>query len=212
MTNEVTRRGGLGIKGSVGIASCIVGVVVVYFGFDLRHKPIEKDAAVSAKPATEDKTRNRPVRAMNLALGNMVYFAHDLGFTVKTAKDESYEADRVALRIENQLQALREMYRQESIKDGTLVGGMMLQFNIGPAGDVSQVKDVSSIITEAEFRKAVVNEVVKWSFADLVSEPLTVTCPLLFVHEGMDITTLVQWEKALGHFNDKGVAVRTAAG
>ena len=56
---------------------------------------------------------------------------------------------------------------------------------------------MSSFITDVNFRKAVVTEVGKWYFADVVSEPLIVACPLLFVHEGMDITTLVQWEKAL---------------
>ncbi|MGH7873422.1 MAG: AgmX/PglI C-terminal domain-containing protein, partial [Candidatus Binatia bacterium] len=147
-----------------------------------------------------------------LALGNMVYFAHDLGFTVKTTKEENFDDGRIALRIENQLQSLREVYRQQSVNDASLVGGMMLQFDIGRSGEVAQVKDVSSTITDLDFRRSVVGEVAKWSFNDIVSEPMSVSCPLLFVQEGMDITTLVQWEKALGHFAGKGTPVRVMAG
>ena len=40
-------------------------------------------------------------------------------------------------------------------------------------------------------------EIAKWTFATLIAEPVTVQCPLLFVQEGMDITTLVHWERLL---------------
>ena len=50
-----------------------------------------------------------------------------------------------------------------------------------------------------------------WSFADIVDDNLTVACPLLFVHEGMDITTLVRWEKFLGNFGDKAAMSRLGA-
>jgi len=209
MSKNLSGGARLGLKGIVGIASCVIGVGVVYFAFGVGDKPIKKDATASVKPAAEEGRRHRPVRAMNMALGDMVFFAHDLGFTVKTAKDAPYDdGSRIVLRIENQLQDLRELYRQESVKNASLVGGMMLQLNIGPAGDVLQVKDVSSLIADTDFRKAVVAAVAQWSFADIVSEPLTVSCPLLFVREGMDITTLVQWEKSLGHFTDKAASTR----
>ncbi|MGE5062413.1 MAG: hypothetical protein ACM3N3_24545, partial [Betaproteobacteria bacterium] len=70
-----------------------------------------------------------------------------------------------------------------------------------------------------EFKKAVIAEVAKWSFSDIVSETVKVNCPLLFVHQGMDITTLVRWEKATAAINEKSMvqpapiakgAVRTA--
>jgi hypothetical protein len=182
----------LGLKGIVGIASCVIGVGVVYFAFGVGDKPIKKDAKASVNPAAEDGQRHRPVRAMNMALGDMVFFAQDLGFTIKTAKDAPYDdGSRIATRIENQLQDLRELYRQESVKNPSLVGGMMLQLDIGSAGEVLQVKDVSSLIADTDFRKAVVAAASKWSFADIVSEPLTVSCPLLFVRQGMVFTTLV---------------------
>jgi hypothetical protein len=206
-------RGGrrLGLKGIVGIASCVIGVAVVYFAFGLSKKPIKKDATASAKPPVEENQRYRPVRAMNMALGNMVFFAHDLGFAVKTAKDGPHDPSKIAVRIENQLQDLREIYRQEVVNNASLVGGIMLQINIGPSGEVSQVKETSSLIADPEFRKSVLAEAYKWSFADIVSEPVIVSCPLLFVREGMDITTLVQWEKALGYLTDKANPARATA-
>jgi len=209
MSKDFNGGARLGLKGIVGIASCVIGLGVVYFAFGVGNKPIKQNATVNIKPAAEEGRRHKPVRAMNMALGDMVFFAHDLGFTVKTPKDVPYDdGGKIAIRIENQLQQLREFYRQESVKNSSLVGGMMLQLNIGPAGDVLQVKDVSSLIADTDFRKAVVAAAAKWSFADIVSEPLTISCPLLFVREGMDITTLVQWEKSLGHFTDKTTSTR----
>ena len=153
------------------------------FAFDLSHEPIKHDSAASAQPVVAEQVWNRLVRSMNLALGNMVYLAHDLGFAVKTTKKQTYDAGKIALRIEGQLQGLREIYRQESVNKDPLLGGILLQFNISSSGEVTQVKDMSSLITDVNFRKAVIGEVAKWSFADVVSEPVIVSCPLLFVHE-----------------------------
>lgn len=204
------RNGGmrLGFKGAVGIASCMAGAAVVYFALGTLSEPVKKDAGASAKPPAEDGQRHRPVRAMNMALGNMVYFAQELGFAVKTADDGPYESSKVALRIESQLQKLREIYRQESANNARLAGGLLLQINVGSAGEVGQVKEISSFIDDAEFRKTVLAEASNWSFAEIVSEPVVINCPLLFVREGMDITTLLQWEKTRGDFVDKGNLAR----
>jgi hypothetical protein len=148
---------------------------------------------------------------MNLALGNMVFFAHDLGFAVKTVKDGPYDPAKIALRLENQLQELRKIYRQEAVTNPSLVGGVTLQIHIDSSGEVIQVKELSSVIADSEFRKTVMAEAYNWSFADIVSEPVIVSCSLLFVREGMDITTLVQWEKALGHLTDKSNPARATA-
>jgi hypothetical protein len=144
-----------------------------------------------------------------MALGNVVVVAQELGFWVKTAMETGVEDGKVIVRIEGQLQSLREMYRLESEQNPTLMGGMVLQFSVDPDGEVSQVKEISSRITDVEFKKAVIAEVSKWSFQEIVSENLTVNCPLLFVREGMDITTLVQWEKSLGPSGDKGALAKS---
>src|SRR5688572_159810 len=60
-----------------------------------------------------------------------------------------------------------------------------------------------SRLSDGEFRRPFAAEVTKWSFPEILTENLQVTCPLLFVHEGMDITTVVHWERALTESSEK---------
>jgi len=188
----------LGSKGVRAIAVGLIVLAAVYLGFGIGGDASKKTANASA-PSPIKGTAAKPVQTMNLALGNMVVLARDLGFTITTAKDTPFDDNKIVLRIESHLQRLREIYRQESAKNGALVGSVHVQFKISTAGEVSQVSELSSRITDGEFKTAILAEVAKWSFADIVPEPLTVTCPLLFVREGMDITTLVRWEKSFAH-------------
>ena len=57
MTDEEARHGVLGKRGLLGITSCILGIGVVYFGFNLGQEPIKKAAAASAQPADRRRTR-----------------------------------------------------------------------------------------------------------------------------------------------------------
>ena len=209
MTNIAAIVARASLKGVGGIAACLIALAVVYFGSGIGGESPKKEANAST-PSSAPLPSQKPVQAMNLALGNMVFLAKELSFSIKTAKETPYENNKVALRIESHLQPLRELYRQESGKNPNLVGSVLLQFNISAGGEVSQVKEVSSRIDDGEFRKAIVAEVAKWSFADVVPETLTVTCPLLFVREGMDITTLVLWEKSLANLNEQPSKDRTA--
>ena len=210
MTNSTIRLGPLGLKGIVGVMSCAIGLVVVYFGFGVGTESPKKEALASVSPAVLDQ-RQKPIRAMNVALGNMVFLAQDLGFSVRNAKDGVTDASKISARIESQLQGIRELYRQEVANNPTLAGGMILQFNVAPSGEISQVRELSSRLNDSDFKRAILAEVSSWSFADIVDDNLTVACPLLFVHEGMDITTLVRWEKFLGNFGDKAAMGRSAA-
>lgn len=210
MTNSTIRIGQLGLKGMVGVAACVLGLVVVYFGFGVGTESPKKEASASVNPAAIGQ-RRRPVRAMNLALGNMVFLAHDLGFSVRNGKDDGADTSKIAARIENQLQSIRELFRREVVNNPTLAGSMTLQFNIAPSGEVSELRELSSRLNNADFKRSIFAEVSNWSFAELVDETLTVACPLLFVHEGMDITTLVQWEKSLDHFGDSPELARAGA-
>ncbi|HEV8721603.1 MAG TPA: AgmX/PglI C-terminal domain-containing protein [Candidatus Binatia bacterium] len=210
MKNSTIRLGPLGLKSIVGVMSCAIGLVVVYFGFGVGTESPKKEASASVNPAALGQ-RQKPIRAMNLALGNMVFLAHDLGFSVRNAKDSVTDVSKISARIESQLQSIRELYRQEVAENPTLAGGMTLQFNVAPSGEISQVRELSSRLNDSDFKRAILAEVSSWSFADIVDDNLTVSCPLLFVHEGMDITTLVQWEKSLGNFGDKAAMVRSSA-
>ena len=199
----------LGSKGVGGIAVCLIALAVVYFSFGIGGESPKKSANASA-PSQPQAQAMKPVQAMNLALGNMVFLAQELGFSIKTAKDAPFESNKIALRIEGHLQRLRELYRQESGKNSSLVGSVLLQFNISQSGEVSQLKELSSRINDGEFKTAVFAEVAKWSFADIAPEDLTVTCPLLFVRQGMDITTLVLWEKSLAILGEKAAPIQSA--
>jgi phosphoglycolate phosphatase-like HAD superfamily hydrolase len=207
MSNKANSFGGLALKSVGGIAGVLVILAIVYFRFGVSAEPPKKEANASAPTGARTRSQ-KPVQTMNMALGNMVYLAQDLGFAIKTAKDAAIETGKVVVRMENQLQKIRELYRQESAKNPALVGSLLLQFNISPAGEVNQVKELSSRLNDAEFKQAIVAEVGKWSFADVVAENLKVTCPLLFVREGMDITTLVLWEKSLAIAADKPTPTR----
>jgi len=199
----------LSSKGVGGIAVCLIALAVVYFSFGIGGESPKKSANASA-PSQPQAQALKPLQAMNLALGNMVFLAQELGFSIKTAKDAPFESNKIALRIEGHLQRLRELYRQESGKNSSLVGSVLLQFNISQSGEVSQLKELSSRINDGEFKTAVFAEVAKWSFADIAPEDLTVTCPLLFVRQGMDITTLVLWEKSLANLGEKAAPIQSA--
>jgi hypothetical protein len=199
------------MKSVVGILGCIVGLGVIYFGFGIGTESPKKDAVAGPSRATATDP-SKPVRAMNLALGNMVFFSQDLGFSVRNTKDEAVNPAKIVARIEGQLQGMRELFRGEIARNPSLAGTITLQFNIAPSGEVSQVREVASRINDSDFKRAVLAEGGKWSFAETVAEPVSVTCPLLFVHQGMDITTLVQWEKFVGQTGEKPAPAPVAAG
>ena len=91
------------------------------------------------------------------------------------------------------------------------MGGMLLQLTVSPTGDVTQVKELVSRIADDEFKKAVLAEASKWTFPEIITDSTTITCPILFVREGMDITTIVQWEKTLGQFSEKSAIAKMNA-
>ena len=204
MDHNGGKAGGFGLKGLIVVVVWTIGLGVMLY-----HSGIGRES--SKKPAPPpDKLAQKPVRIMNMALGPMVFLARDLGFSVKTAKGEALQDTRIAARIETQLQGVRDLYRQEIARNGKLVGSLILQFSVNPAGEVSQVKEVSSRINDAEFKKTVLAETGKWTFAELLIESVTVQCPLLFVQEGMDITTLVRWESSLNSAIEKVAATPAA--
>jgi Bacterial SH3 domain len=191
----------------LALASCafVAGLILLVsqMGSNPGDPPSGKASSVEAKKRTP--------RSWNIALGNVVVVAPDLGFNAKVLKGGRAEEARIAARLESQLQALREFYREQSESDPSLMGGILLQLTVNPSGEVTHAKELTSRITDVEFKKAVLAEVSKWTFPEMISETTTINCPLLFVREGMDITTLVQWEKTLGQFTEKSVVAKMAA-
>jgi len=204
MDHNGSKAGWFGLKGLIIVMVGVSGLGALFYGSGI-------GTETSKKPSvTPDNHAQKPVHTMNMALGHMVFLARDLGFTVTTAKGETIQEPRIAARIETQLQALRDLFRQESAKNAKLVGSLILQFNVSPAGEVSQTKEIASRINDTEFKKTVLTESGKWTFAELLSEAVTIQCPLLFVQEGMDITTLVRWESSLISTPEKVAAAAAA--
>jgi hypothetical protein len=182
----------------IALGSCTLGAVLILLALQ-----IDTTSEVNiAKDSAAEKQQKKPARTWNIALGNVVIVAPDLGFNVKAAKGAQVEESKIVARLESQLQGLREVYREESENEPTLMGGMLLQLTITPDGEVTQVRELASRITGSEFKKTVLSEVSKWTFREIIMDHTVIHCPLLFVREGMDITTVVEWEKTLGQSGD----------
>jgi len=187
----------LGAKGfAVACASCALGLALMILLFGLGSNS-QRDSTTEEKNSPIKENPKKPQPAWNVALGNVVVIASELGFEVRGPKNTKIELSRVNGRIEAQLLAVRELYRLESDKNANLMGGLFLQLTLGSGGEVASVKELGWRITDGDFRKAVVAEVAKWDFQDTAPEGTTINCPLLFVREGMEITTLVRWKRRL---------------
>jgi hypothetical protein len=201
------RSARIAFKITVALGCCIIGLALIVFGFGSRLKSANKNA--SAETTAAASTHNRkPARTWNMALGDVVIVAQDLGFKIKGSKQTAADETKVIARIDGQLQKLRELYRQETARNPALMGSMTLQLSISPGGQVTQANEISSRMSDGDFKKAILTQVASWSFPDVITENTTINCPLLFVREGMDITTLVQWEKSVPLDDDKPVVNR----
>jgi hypothetical protein len=179
------------------IAISLAGLGLIAVVFATARKPEPPKLNDSAKV---EKTRGAQT-PWNVALEDVVVFAPNLGLRVTAPNKVAIDPARVATRIEAQLLALRQLYRQRSENDPTLLGGFTLQLTVGTSGQVAEAKELSTQLKDIEFRKTILTEAAKWNFTDIAPRGTMIYCPLLFVRAGMDITTVVNWEKAVG---DKG--------
>jgi hypothetical protein len=190
----------------IALASFLFGLGLIVLALQIERNSDDTEDAAENPVKQEQKKKAQP--AWNIALGNVVVVAPDLGFAVKALKGGQVEESRIVARLESQLQGLREFYRQEGDKETNLMGGLLLQLTVTPAGEVTHVKELLSRIPDGEFKRAVLREVLNWTFPDMLADTTTINCPLLFVREGMDITTVVQWEKTVGPLGDKPLVAR----
>jgi Bacterial SH3 domain len=193
------------------VASCVFGVGLIIWGFRIgSESPQEKILPEKSTAAAAKPKRSHPT--WQVALGNVVVLAPALGFNVKAIKGEDVDEARVSATIESQLLDLRELYRRESEANPNLMGAILLQLTIGASGEVDNVKELASRIPDGDFKRNLLEAASKWNFSQVVSSPVTITCPLLLVREGMDITTLLSWEKSLGLFEERSPLVRAHPG
>jgi hypothetical protein len=192
----------------VAVASCVFGIGMIFWGFRIGSKsPQEKVSPQKSKQAVTKSKKAFP--AWNVALGNVVVLAPELGFNVKAVKGEPVDVPRISATIENQLLDLRDRYRGESEKNPNLMGGILLQLAVNSTGEIGQVREIASRIPDNDFKRDLMDAVSKWDFSQVVSFPVVINCPLVLVREGMDITTVVTWEKSLGLLEDKNSLIRT---
>jgi len=211
MDNLSENRGRSGGRRAViALASCVFGVTLILLASQMGSKSVDK-TGTTEEESSVNVQKKKTQRVWNIALGNVVVVAQDLGLNAKALKGGQVEESKIATRLESQLQGLREFYREESEKDPTLMGGMLLQLTVSSSGDVTHVKELVSRIADNEFKNAVLGEASKWTFPEIITDSTTITCPILFVREGMDITTIVQWEKTLGQFSEKSAIAKMNA-
>lgn len=175
----------------IALVGCAFGLGLMVIGIGIGSS--SRDRVTSA--VKEESAKKLP--AWNIALGDLVILAREMGFNVQGGKEAAIDEAKVAGRIESQLQGLRDLYRQETSKNSALMGGLVLQLTVSSSGKVTKVREITSRISDNDFRTAVIADTSTWSFDQVLSEESTIICPLLFVREGMDITTLIQWEKSL---------------
>jgi hypothetical protein len=168
------------------------------------------DRGASKKEAADAAAKpNRPF-LNSPALDHVVLGPKELGLQVSGLSDDEEQKSRFGKSVDNQLMSLRQLYRQEVQKKPELMGAMLLQMTIDDSGAVTRVQETASRIQDREFKNAVVEEARKWNLAEL-SGSGTVECPLLFVPAGMDMTTLIKWEKAQGLFKQATQAAQVAS-
>jgi hypothetical protein len=195
----------------VALASCVFGIGMIFWGFRIGSKsPQEKVSPQKSREAETKRKQSYP--AWNVALGNVVVLAPELGFNVKAVKGEPVDQARIGAKIESQLLDLRDLYRDESEKNPNLMGGILLQLAVNSSGEINHVREIASRIPDNDFKRDLMDAVSKWDFSQVISFPVVINCPLVLVREGMDITTVVTWEKSLGLLEDKSPGQSTEQG
>ncbi len=181
----------------IALVGCAFGLGLMVIGIGVGSG--SRDRVTSG--VKEESARKLPT--WNIALGDLVILAREMGFDAQAGNDALIDEAKVAGKIESQLQGLRDLYRQEISKNSALMGGVVLQLSISSSGKVTKMREITSRISDNDFRTAVIADASTWSFDQVLSEESTIICPLLFVREGMDITTLIQWEKSLSQPGDR---------
>jgi hypothetical protein len=176
---------------AIAIALASLGLIAAVFAV------ARKPEIAQPNSASGEKQDSKPNTPWNLALGNVVVLAPELGLNASAPDKEKIEPARIAARIEGQLINLRQLYREQSQSDPALLGALTLQLTLGDTGQVTEVAVLSALLKDENFRNAVVAEVTKWNFGEIAPEGTVIDCPLLFVREGMDIATVLNWERSL---------------
>ncbi len=141
-----------------------------------------------------------PTLAAQTSSSGQVLAAEELGFRVwgAGATDPNRKESVISERIGAQIADLRLLYQQEIQNKPELMGSLVLQLTISPAGGVTKVEVYAARVKDEDFKKAVVSESYKWRFPEATAGLTKVNYPLLFVPPKMDVATVLQWERGAG--------------
>src|SRR2546427_2578937 len=191
-------------------ARCAFGLALILLGYVAGSRPLVQNDATPKNLSAESRPPKSQAR-WNPALASLVIIAPELGFGVTGQKDAGSDSDQIIKRIEAQLFGLRQLYRQEVEKNPVLMGHMLLQLAVDSSGNVIHAGELASRITNDDFKQAVVGEAYKWQFHEIISDSVSINLPLRFVGEGMEVTTLLHWEKALGSLDQRATQAQSVS-
>ena len=177
----------------------LAGVLVVgMLGYYAKKRGVEITDLFATKSPTEQKPDGQTVTP-GPAIVAQVISAEELGFKVwgTGAMDVNRRESLISERIESQLGTLRQLYQQAVERKPELMGSLTLQLTIIPSGRVTKVEELASRIKDKEFKKLVIDEAYKWRFPEASSGLTKVNYPFFFAPPGMDLATLVKWEKVV---------------
>jgi len=179
----------------LGVTSLLIGGAVYYA--KERGMGIEN---ILGKSSPSDDQPERTADITGRTAVAQVLPAEELGFSVQGpgALDTNRRDTLLSEKIESQLGRLRSLYQQKVQQKPDLMGTVTLQIAIDPSGQVTQVEERTSHINDGDFKQSVIQEVYKWRFPEASSGSVNVNYPLLFLPPGMDIATIVNWERANG--------------
>src|SRR4029453_8212651 len=107
----------------IALASCVFGAGLILFASQMGSK-LEDKTGTTGEESSAKAQKKKTQRAWNIALGNVVVVAPELGLNTKALKGGQVEESKIASRLESQLQGLREFYRPERERESPILGGM----------------------------------------------------------------------------------------
>lgn len=149
-------------------------------------------------PVTSEENLPGPLSSPPSSSAN-VLVSKELGMTV-TGKGAS-EPNRSVEVLEQQLLAflpqIQEVYDQERAQDPSLMGAMDVSLTIEPTGHVSDLRFPLRRVSNERLVSAVFDRMRAWGFPP-AEEQVQLRYRLLFVPPGVDVASILTWEKQLG--------------
>jgi len=181
----------------LGLAGVMGGGILTYYaggrGVGLLKDTLARPFAGEGRPERSAGTHARTDVAQVLP-------AEELGFNVRGpgVLDVNRRDSLLSQKIESQFGRLRGLYQQQIQRKPDLMGTVTLQISIDSSGRVTRVNESKSHINDGDFKKAVIQEAYAWRFPPAPAGSVEINYPLLFLPPGMDVATIVNWERAIG--------------